>query len=235
MKDLLLQLGLTPNEATLYQALSHFKYATVSQLSRNTKIHRTTIYEFLRKLEQKDLISHVLIDNVQSYSLNSPHKLQAFVDEKRDIANEVAQAIKDQKPLDFNNPIVEIHTGKKGIAFMLSDIIRVKKNYVCFGVQENIWEEKFSIETRRHMLKEKKANITWKAIVSDKELFTYSSGHYRSIPEQYFAQSPTITYGNNTAQIIWSPLTIIIIRNKEFAMAQKKHFELLWSIAKGKK
>ena len=49
MKNLLVEIGLTPNESCIYAHLTDVQSATVSQISKLTKIHRTTVYEFLKK------------------------------------------------------------------------------------------------------------------------------------------------------------------------------------------
>ncbi|HLD77762.1 MAG TPA: hypothetical protein VJB16_01910, partial [archaeon] len=54
---------------------------------------------------------------------------------------------------------------------------------------------------------------------------------YRYIAEESFSPLPTAVFGDNVVLMVWEPLTIIIVRNKEQADAYRKHFELLWKVA----
>jgi sugar-specific transcriptional regulator TrmB len=232
MRDQLKKLGLSDGEASVYIYLANKNNGTVSQISKFIKTHRTTVYEFLEKLENKGLVSHILINNTKTYSITNPIKLKDYIDEKREIAENIIKTIKDSKKIDSKEPIIEIHKGKEGIKYLMNDLIRTKKDYVCTGVNEEDWEKRFDIETAQHIQKEKKAGITWRGIISNDQTIVYKVGNYKSIDREHFLESPILIYGDNVAQIIWEPLTLIIIRNPQLAQAHKKHFELMWKIAK---
>jgi len=71
-------------------------------------------------------------------------------------------------------------------------------------------------------------------LTSEKPKFIYKTKviTYRYIPKEYFNPTSTLVYGDRVALLIWEPLTVIMIKNKELADSYRKQFELLWKIAK---
>lgn len=226
--------GLSDGESRVYLALLKLGNAPVQKLKEESKLHRTTIYDFLDKLMKKGLANFVVKNNVKFYSAAHPDKLLAFVKEKeeniKEIMPELQQIMKKQKE-DLR---VEVYSGEEGVKTLLNDILRIKKDFVGFGVDESKWKEKFPILIEQYFKKEEKAGIKERLLTSEKADFVYKkkTTNYRYIPEEYFNPNPTIVYGEKVASIIWEPLTTIVIENKQLADSFRKHFELLWKMAK---
>ena len=118
----------------------------------------------------------------------------------------------------------------------MNDILKIRKDFVGFGIDESKFKEKFPIITEQYFKKEEKLGIKERLLTSEKAGFVYKkkSITYRYIPQEYFNPNPTIVYGEKVASIIWEPLNVILIENKQLADSYKKHFELLWKMARNK-
>ena len=66
-------------------------------------------------------------------------------------------------------------------------------------------------------------------VVYDDETMTY-----RYLPKKAFNPTPAYVWGNNVAFLIWEPLTLIRIQNKELANSFNQYFEILWKSASKK-
>ena len=66
-----------------------------------------------------------------------------------------------------------------------------------------------------------------------KELNKLKNTEAKVLPKEFTSNSSTNIYGDKVSIIMWgsSPFGILI-KSKEIAEAQKKHFNLLWAIAK---
>lgn len=230
--ELLENIGLTEGEAKTYLALLKLGTTSVNRIKETTKLHRTNIYDFIEKLINKGLVNYHIQKNVRFYSAVSPEKLLEYLQEKEDLVKDFLPKLKSLQKTDNQELKVEVYKGREGIKTFFNDLIKTKKNYVAFGVNEEEWEEDYSILISQHFRKEKEAGIKAKILTSTKAKMIYEHGEYRYISEEFFSPIPTITYGNKICTIIWEPLTVIIISNKDLAESNRKYFELLWKKAK---
>ena len=76
--ELLKNLGLSEQEIKVYLSLIERGASLVSNIARDTKLHRPTIYQSLTKLSNKGLITVSPKGNQKLYSAESPEKL-AFI------------------------------------------------------------------------------------------------------------------------------------------------------------
>jgi sugar-specific transcriptional regulator TrmB len=235
-KDVLKELGLSDGEATVYLALLKSGSTTVSKLTKETKQHRTTIYDFLEHLLKKGLVSYVLKSGVKYFKVADPDKLFEYIKEKEDNLNKILPELHKLADIDKEELSVEVYQGLEGFKNILDDVIKVKKNFYSFGIDEAYFEKNYPIQTKNLFLREKEAEIKEFILTSDKAKFVYNQKHltYRYIPEKYFNPTPTGVYGDRVVFVIWSPMTAILIKNKQLADAYLKHHQLLWSIAKEK-
>src|SRR3989344_317294 len=225
-----------PRAANPYIALLKLGSSNVHLLQRETKIHRTTIYDFLEKLLKKGLVSFVVKNNVRFFAAAPPEKLNEFLQEKQELVDEVLPELRKLVMEEKREVNVRVYEGEEGFKTLLNDILKTRKDLVGFGVDESRFKEKFPIITEQYFKKEEKLGIKERLLTSEKAAFVYKkkTTSYRYIPEEYFNPNPTIVYGEKVASIIWEPLNVILIENKQLADSYKKHFELLWKMARNK-
>lgn len=228
------EIGLSEGEAKVYLALLKLGSSPVSKIKEETKLHRTTIYDFVEKLLNKGLINYVIKNKIKIFKATHPNKLLDFVKEKEDnvktIIPNLIELSEFQKP-ELN---VEVYKGREGFKTLLNDILRAKKDLVIFGAEETLFKKKFPILMEQFFKKEEKTGIKERILTNEKPNFIYrkKTTKYKYIPEEFFNPTPTFVFDNNVAILIWEPLHIISIKNKDLADSYKKHFELLWKQAK---
>jgi sugar-specific transcriptional regulator TrmB len=234
LNDVLMEIGLNQGESTIYLVLLRNGTLSVNDIKNKVQIHRPNIYDYLEKLMNKGLVNHVTINNIKHFTAVNPEKLVEFIEEKKALIKDQLTEFKKIQNTPQEEIKVEVYKGKEGIKTFLNDIIKVGKDYVSLGVDETIWEEKFSTIIKQHFRKEKEINISSRILTTNQTKQIYKQGNYKYIDQKYFSNNSTSIYGNKVCSIIWEPLTVIIITNNKYAEGQKKHFELLWNTAKTK-
>jgi len=234
LQVLLKEIGLTNGEAKVYLALLKLGTSSVHVLKDETKLHRTNIYDFIEKLINKGLVSYHVKQNTKQFSAVDPNKLIEYLQEKKEVVEEYLPELKKLQRQEKQEIRVEVYKGREGIKTFFNDLLRVGKNYVGFGFDEELWEKDFSLLLKQHFRKEKKIKIKSRILTSENAKMIYKHGHYKFIPDAFFSPSPTTTYGDRVCTIVWKPLTIVIMTNKEVAEAQRKYFQMVWKMAKNK-
>lgn len=119
----LVSLGLSENQARIYLSVIERGKATVLEIFRDTGIQRPTVYENVLVLQDKNLLSQIVIGKKRYISAHEADALLKFVEEKRTTAREVADEISalTQHKVTSRTPI-KIFSGVEG-AKLLADVI----------------------------------------------------------------------------------------------------------------
>jgi sugar-specific transcriptional regulator TrmB len=234
---LLEEIGFSEGESKVYLALLKLGTAKVHDITEETTLHRTTIYDFLQKLRDKGLVSHVIQNNVKYFQATHPDKLLDYIKEKEAKAQLVIPELTKLADFDKNAVRVEVFKGKEGLKTVLNEVLRLGEDYVILGVDEDMFQKTFGNFMDWFFEKEKKAGFSERILTVDDVKFTYKSPniHYRYLPRKSFNPTPTYVYGDNVAILIWEPLTVVKIQHKQLADSYLKYFEILWAGAKTKK
>lgn len=231
LQKILIELGLSSGESKIYLALLKNGTSSVNHIKEIVKLHRPNIYDYLEKLINKGLVNFITQNNVKKFTAVNPDKLLEYIEEKESTLKEFLPEFKKIQNKPDQEIKVEVYKGKEGMKTFFNDLIRVSEDYVAFGVDESIWERDFSILIKQHFRKEKEVGIQARILTSHNTEMVYKHGNYKYIDNAYFSSTATITYGDRVCTVIWEPLTIIIITNKQNAETHKRHFEMLWKIA----
>lgn len=231
-KEILKEVGLQDGEITVYLALLKLKDSTATQITQNTGLHRSNIYDIIEKLREKGLASFVIKSNVKYFRASSPTKILDYIKEKESkIKNILPQLIELSKEKEEDMK-VEIYKGKEGIKTILNDLIKEGKDYIMFGHLK--FEEIMPIYIEQFVRLADKKKITEKAILEEGvKIIPIKRHEYKHISKGYLFPNATIVYKNKVAVFIWQePYYILLIENKDVAQSYKTHFNLLWKIAK---
>ncbi len=82
MQELLLQMGLSPEEAAVYQVLLNSGGAKATAIARLMGIRRTSCREYLSALEAKGFINSAKIGNKYYYQAEDPDRFRQIAEER---------------------------------------------------------------------------------------------------------------------------------------------------------
>jgi len=134
-KDIFKDIGLSPNEAIVYEYLIRHGESTAGAIIKETPIKRGVIYNALTNLKDKKLVSEKKTKTSKTllFSPEHPNKLREFIDEKERLVIKAQNTLESNLSTfvsDFNlvseQPGVKIYEGLDGIKKVLSDTLNSK-------------------------------------------------------------------------------------------------------------
>ncbi len=234
-KQKLEKIGLSPNEAKCYLTLLKIGSASANEISRKSGIHRVSVYDALRGLHEKGLISQITKANKLLFEAANPIKLLSIINEKEEILQEsrkiIPKLLQEFKTIKSKQ---EIHSfkGIAGIKTVLQEMLNSKKEILDFGAEYKIKEflpydyPKWDKERIKRKIKMRIiANIKIKPI-------RISLTKIKYVPSEFHSSASTYIFDGKVAIIMWveNPLAIII-EHKAVYESYKNYFEYLWKIA----
>lgn len=234
LKLVLQDFGLTENEVQIYLILLRLGSASASEITQKSKIHRINVYDILERLQEKGLVSYVIMGKRKHYEAVDPKKILEIEEERKKKIEQILPELSAQRTLGKEAQEATIFKDKKGIKTVLDEITKSKTTVYLFasgwGFKENfpeyynIWHERF-----------KTNKVKIKCLISRKfkALKVPEPLEYRFLPSEFIFPSTTIIYEDKVFIIMWSAQPIaVLIRGKEISASYKKFFELLWNSSK---
>lgn len=246
MQEELQKMGLSKHEVQIYLTLLKLGLSPAKPILEETQLHRQFVYDALNNLIEKGLVSYVLQGKRKYFKASSPENFEKIFEKKE---NDLEKQKKDfQKLLPQLNKLHEsvlqsqeatIYSGNKGIQTLLNDMIEEEKEILTIGASDSDAESfqyhvKFSLPKFHLQRKEKK--IPLKILFSEETRFQILSKQkntfVKQLPKEFTSNMSTNIYGDKISIILWGKQPFgILIKCKEMADAQRKHFNLLWKIA----
>jgi sugar-specific transcriptional regulator TrmB len=85
----LAELGMTYNEATIYESILEIGESSVSEISKKSGIHRRSIYDTLERLIEKGIIFPIFGQKENLYIATAPAKLLEMIEQKEQTIKKV--------------------------------------------------------------------------------------------------------------------------------------------------
>ena len=237
MQPELRDLGFSDNEIQVYLTLLKTGPLTSYQLSEKTSLNRGYLYELLKKLYEKGIISEVTEESKKKYQATNPEQLAALLEFKLENLRKVLPALKKIENISKEETKINVYRGKYCYKTLLNDVIAtVKENseVYIFGINEQEVMELEPIYLKRYLSICQRKKIREKVIIkkSTAKLQEAKTTLYRSLPGEYIGKVPYFIYGNKVVLLTLSePMNCIIIDDKEIAQTYRKQFEVFWKMA----
>lgn len=236
--------GLSDREIRAYLVLLELGEALASRIAQKTDIPRTLVYDILEKLSDKGVVSYVIKSNKKYFSALEPDNLIEVLRnkewEKEKLLQEALPELLALRHKDLDKKTkVEIYEGKEGVKTLFNDVLKVGKEFFCFG-STGISPDIIPYELSRFHKERIKRRIIWKVIYNNDELGRKrgkETSKWRYSQVKYMEKtSPTTTYcyGNKVAIVLWMKerLLAIIMQDEIIANSFKEFFNILWKNAK---
>ena len=243
------KLGLTKNEAKVYLALLKLGTTTSKLIIEKTELHRQLVYDALELLIEKGLVSYVLESKRKNFKATDPKEfIELFnkrikeIEIQKENFKKSLEELEKIKETSNEEQDATIYRGNKGIKSLLDDIIRDKKETLTIGTSDIEGEAyayhlEFNIP-QFHNVREK-SKVPFKMLLSEelneraKKLNKLQHTQVKVLPKEFTSNSSTNIYGDKISIIMWGSQPFgILIKSKEIAQSQRKHFNILWDIAK---
>jgi sugar-specific transcriptional regulator TrmB len=230
------EVGLTINEAKVYLALIRLAgFSKASEISKETGLPRTFIYEILKSLLFKGIATYVIKAGVKYYEAAEPDRLKAILKEKEQKLSSILPALKELKPIIREKPNTELYEGKEGLKTILEDILKMKPGSVCCSYSSykifevlrfffpNFIRRRIKGKIKSRMIQEKKPEFL--KFISEFKQTHLDIRFTKAVPA-----ASIFIYDNKVAFLTMredAPIGVLI-KDKEIFATQLQLFEQLW-------
>lgn len=237
------QIGLNKNEAIVYTSLLKLGEVGASKIVRDTNLHGQTVYDTLHKLEEIDLVRHIIQKGRKKFIAQDPSVLVGIVERKKIIADGVAEKInKSFSTMDYQD--IEIIKGTEYFFDNEIKLLKQTKNgdeVLVFGGSGDSYVKSMGNKIKEYDYQRTKRNIVVRYLGGeDEKKFLYKLTEerplfkYKCITQVLSGVTNLTVYGDHTIIIYMfdETVTTIIIKNKKMVESYTGFFEGLWNIAK---
>ena len=232
----LVEIGLTKNQARVYSELINKPEQSAGELSKKLTIDRSFVYNILKSLNNKGLVSYLTKGTKRLFSASDPENFLNDIDEKRTIASSIIEDLKNKVSSEEQEGSVWIYDGKVGLKILARELLK-EKNFEILGGGGVLYTlEKLKYENSHFINLIREKGINGKIFVS-KGNFSKLSKLLRltRIKLKVIQKIPTqvnfVIFGNNTAIYDSDRLKTIIIKDKQVSNALRIYFDILWNKA----
>lgn len=239
------EIGLTPNEAKIYETLLSTGETTVSEISVKANVHRRNVYDALNRLLEKGLAFQIFQKGENRYQCVTPDKLMEVLHEKELKLQRVLPTLRE---MHGRKPVTEaafIYRGLEGFKNYMRDLVRVSADTYFLGAKA-LWftpgiEKNFLTDFVRNA---KKKKLRWYTLYDPRvktqmpEALKEVQGEYKFLPQQYQTPGVVDIFGDYVVTFTSIDIgnfgedgTIFVMINPELAETYRTWFKLIWDLS----
>ncbi|MBT4604071.1 hypothetical protein HOC01_00390 [archaeon] len=240
-EEILKDIGLSPNEAKIYEALVGLGEASVNTISVKTKINRSNIYDAMERLVEKGLASDIFTKKEKLYKAAHPNRVKEIVEEKLSIIKKILPDLTKKFETDHEEEEAFFYRGIHAYKNYMFQILKEKKPYYCIGGKGMWFDPRLRFFMPNFDRQRKESNICFKHIFDSemkgkiKEPLQFEKNEYRFLPKKYcsnltfefFGDYLVIYTGKEFGKLKEKP-TLFVLKSKEVTEGFKKIFDFMY-------
>ncbi len=246
-QELLQKIGLSLNEARVYEALLHLGEVNVNKISVKSKVHRRNVYDSLNKLIEKGLASETFVKGEKLFKAIDPERLKEIIKEKETALDSFLPEMKKLYKSVESDAEAYFFRGVEGFKNYLQLILEQKQTVYFIGAKA-FWLDSRLKHYLRHFDEErKKGGIQFMHLfdyeVKEKkpEILELVGKPYRFLPKKYSSATAVDIFGDyvvtfvgvKPGELYEEPLQFVI-KSKLLADGYRKLFQFMWDNCKEK-
>lgn len=243
-------LGLSPNEAKIYETLLEKGESSVSEIAVSSGTHRRNIYDAIQRLIKKGLCFQIFSANENIYNAVDPDKLMELISEKQDKLKAILPALKRKFGSRTTTEEAYIYKGLEGQKNILSDVLRVGKDSYFIGAKGGWYDPRLETARSTFFKEANRKKIKFIQLFDHnvklemKGFPKYFEGklEYRFLPKEYSTNSAihifgdyVITYTGLEIGKISEETVFFVIHSKDLAESYRTWFWYMWKQSSSKK
>jgi len=240
-QETLQKLGLSQNEAKIYEALLDLKEASAGQISSKTEIHRRNVYDTINRLINKGLVFPILAKGENFYSPVDPEKLAELVKEKEMDLEKIMPELQKRFQKRENSQEAYIYRDIEGMKNYMRDILREGKDVYSVGAKLGWFDIRLKTFRQEFFKEAQRKKINFYSIFDaevKKELDeeTKPLGQsYRFLPKNYSTNSAVdifadyvVTFTGVGYKQVNENVTIFVLKDHDLAESYRKWFQFIF-------
>ncbi|HYV33786.1 MAG TPA: helix-turn-helix domain-containing protein [Candidatus Limnocylindria bacterium] len=239
-KEILEEIGLSPNEAKIYEGLINIGQASVPEISANIGVHKRNVYDIIPKLLNKGLI-YKIAEGGNRYGAVAPNKLSDLIWEKESKLNSILPTLNHKFKKTSAKEEVYIYKGVEGFKNYLRDILEVGEDVYFIGAKGGWFDRKLQPFIKKFLAQAKKQNIKYHHIFDNQiknsapDVLKSLGKPYKFLPQKYSTTGAIDIFGDHIVTFsglrqkeITEDITLVVIINKELANCYRTWFQFMW-------
>ena len=232
LQEKLKKSGLTGNEAIVYLELLRLGSINGSKLAKKVGLDRTLTYQLLNNLIEGGLVSYIIKEHKKHFQASDPINLLNTIKEKEVFIKDLIPELKRLEIVKETEQEINVYEGIEGLRTLMREIIK-EKSFCSFGATGRAYDTLYELPriTKELAKKRHKARI-----IINPKYKSHRMLEMKNIESKFLdieSEATTTIFGDKISiHMIKEKPIIIIIKNKEISESYRKHFELLWKIAK---
>ena len=236
------QIGLSPNEAKIYETLLSAGEVGVSDISLKANVHRRNVYDALNRLIEKGLVFRIFQKGEHQFRAVTPNKLAEVLEEKE---KKLTNILPELNKLYHSTPLQEaayIYKGLEGYKNYMRDMARVAEDTYFLGAKalwftpsiDKQYLEDFQAAMKR---KNKKYYTLYDHRVKERvpEAVKDVGGEYKFLPKKYNTPGVTDMFGDYIVTFtsvdvgnVGEDVTIFVMQHPQLAETFRTWFKIIW-------
>ncbi len=239
--EVLEEIGLTQNEAKIYEGLLDIGVSSVPQLALKTGVHKRNIYDIIPKMLKKGIIYQIADTRENRYGPVAPNKLDDLIREKDSKLQKILPDLTREFKKKATEEAVYIYKGKEGFKNYLRDILTVGEDVYFVGAKGGWFDEDLQTYVELFLKDAKRKGIKYQHIFDHEvkkfapDLLKRLGKPYRFLPSEYSTTGAIdifgdhiVTFSGLTLKSINDDVTLVIIISKELADCYRTWFRFMW-------
>ncbi len=232
--------GLTKAEIKTYITLLELGSSTAGKILKKSQLQNSVLHRALNSLIEKSLINYILEGRRKIYQATDPENFYNFIDEKRRKFDQILPELKKKQLFSKKKENATIYRGIRGINEVYNIMINTKAKeyntfgggYPCANLMGEHWWTNLHLKRIANKLKSRQVfDETVRKVGDDYNQLPFSKVKFLS--KEFFQAQETVIVGNKVAIAVFTENPYaFLIEDKAVADGYRKHFEVLWRLAK---
>ena len=242
--DIYESLGLSPNEAKIYESLVEHGESGISDIAIYAKIHRRNAYDAISRLIDKGLCFQIFSSKENKYNAVDPDKLTELLAERGNELRKVLPGLKKKFVQRAAPEEAYIYRGLEGQKNIWRDVLRVGEDSYFIGAKGGWFDPRLEAARTSFFNEARRKKIKFVQLFDHevKDQIPKFPKHfpgelkYRFLPKEYSTSSGihvfgdyVITYTGLRILKIEDDLTFFVIHSKDLAESYRTWFWYMWS------
>lgn len=253
LEEILEKMGLDPDLAKTFIALSGLGLLSAGDLAKNMGIPRASLYGYLRRLHEKGFVKQtVSTSGVKFFAVEPPEKIDALLRQKveslekiRDQFGDIARTLQMKRIPALSRPKFEFFEGEEGVRHVLKDMLLYRDLSTSAFWPIKTMLDVLSPDFFRYMNKERiRRRLFTRALWPEKEIVDIAKHPYLGVGDAFLREIRVAPrdidcsmgywiYGDKVAFVSSQKERFaFLIESAELVKLLLTQFEVIWGMSK---
>ena len=236
-------LGLSKNEALIYETLVREGASPVGRIAVKSRVHRRNVYDTLNRLLEHGLVYEILSERERMYQAVEPDKLISILEEKEEKLSAILPAMEEAYQESGDAQRTCIYRGPEGWKNYMRDMIRESDEAYFIAAKGGWLDERVSgfFPSFRRQAEEKGMKYWHLFDYEVKEqlpqILPHVGSNYKFLPKGFSGPGAVDIFGDRVNLLndvrlgrLGDEIQFIVIINREVADAFRTWFRLMWDL-----